>query len=222
MRSGSGSTLTTFGRGVWAPISTSSCAPFSSDNIVIAQILGPDAVAQYSVPARMFNVISMLVSTILSPLWPAYGEALARGDLAWVTKTLKRSLLLGLSIAVPANLLLVLFASKLLHLWIGAKITVPLSLLIGLGLWGIDGAIGNPLAYFLNAAGVIRLQAILALLMASANLALSILLTRSIGIPGPVWGSVITHTAIILIPCAFLVPKLLDRLEFRQLQSAAD
>jgi O-antigen/teichoic acid export membrane protein len=185
---------------------------FSSDNIVLAQVLGPAAVTEYAVPAKMFGVIGMLIATVWAPLWPAYGEALARREFSWVRKTLKRAILLALGMSVPAYAFLVLFATRLLHLWVGNEVAPPFLLLVGFGLWGILTALGNSLAMFLNAAGVIRSQVILSTLMAVVNLALSIFLTHRLGASGPVWGSVISYTALIMLPLVILLPRLVRSL----------
>jgi O-antigen/teichoic acid export membrane protein len=182
---------------------------FSTDGIVIAQILGASAVTQYSVPARMFGVITMLIVTILSPLWPAYGEALARKEFPWMRKTLKRSIFLGVAIAVPSYAILLLFGRRLLHLWVGNEVQPTFLLLGGFAMWGIVNAIGNPLTYFLNGANIIRLQVISATLMALINITISIILTHRIGIAGPVWGSIISYSLISLLPFAIYIPRLL-------------
>ena len=52
----------------------------TSDNIILAQMLGPEAVAGYSIPEKLFSLISTTTAMALSPLWPAYSEAIARGD----------------------------------------------------------------------------------------------------------------------------------------------
>jgi len=60
---------------------------YASDNIVIAQIIGAAAVAVYAIPQKMFSFIEVVASMAVSPLWPAYGEALARGDVRWIRNT---------------------------------------------------------------------------------------------------------------------------------------
>lgn len=192
---------------------------FSSDNIILAQILGPAAVTQYAVPGKMFGFITIVITAILAPLWPAYSEALARHDLHWVRKTLKRTIALALTIAVPAYAFLLLFAHRLLHLWVGNRVAPTLSLLAGLALYGLLTAIGNCLGTFLNAAGIIKLQASVAAIMAGANLALSIVLTHRLGVSGPVWGSVISYSVISLVPLAIFVPRLLRSMSAQSLQS---
>jgi len=61
---------------------------YASDNLIIAKILGLDDVAQYSVVSKMFEGVLMVFGLAVTPLWPAYGEAKARGDLHWIKKTL--------------------------------------------------------------------------------------------------------------------------------------
>ena len=92
---------------------------YSSDNLVISQILGSSKVAEFAVPAQMFGLINTVLSMALSPLWPAYGEAFARGDHDWVKRTFYRSLALAIGVAAVASSLLVIAGPWLLKLWVG-------------------------------------------------------------------------------------------------------
>jgi len=184
---------------------------YTSDNIVAAQILGPDAVAQYSIPFKMFSIVSMVLSMFLSPLWPAYGESIARGDTMWVRNTLVKSIKISLLFTIPAGLILTAFGLPIIHLWTGPQINPPISLLIGLAVWTIIGTCGNALSMFLNGANVIRFQVITAVLMACSALALKILLAKSFGVSGIIWGTVIAYTIFSIIPYIFIVPYVLDK-----------
>ena len=62
---------------------------YGSDNLIITQFLGPEAVTQYAIPYQMFSLSLVIFNIVIAPLWPAYGEAIARGDIAWVTKSLE-------------------------------------------------------------------------------------------------------------------------------------
>ena len=62
----------------------------NADYLVIAHVLGPESVTTFSVPARLFAQLGLLVSLVNLPLWPANGEALARGDVAWVRRITAR------------------------------------------------------------------------------------------------------------------------------------
>jgi O-antigen/teichoic acid export membrane protein len=63
---------------------------YASDNLVIAQMLGASAVADYAIPEKLFSLIAMALAMMLAPLWPAYGEALARGVRLWVRRSCGR------------------------------------------------------------------------------------------------------------------------------------
>lgn len=185
---------------------------FMSDTLVVAQMVGPEAVAEYGVVFRLFAVPAFFMTAILSPLWPAYGDAIALGDTPWVRRTLAHSVRLALAISVPAAALLVTFGESLIAIWVDASVTPPFSLILGFGVWIVLSALGNAVAMLLNGAHEIRMQAGAAALMAVTNLALSIWLTSQIGVAGVIWGTVMTYAAFVLLPMALFVPPVLRRI----------
>jgi O-antigen/teichoic acid export membrane protein len=189
---------------------------FASDNLVAAQILGPEAVTQYSVPMRMFSILPMIMSMLAGSLWPAYGEAIARGELAWVRKTLIMSLLITfLTVALP-SLFLVLFGVQIIHFWVGPEITPSFLLLSGMGIWTILLTLGSTLAMFLNGANIIRLQIFCASLFGIGALLSKIFLTYIIGLPGIVWGTVICYICFVVVPYIFYVPKIMTTMNLHR------
>jgi len=185
---------------------------FLSDNIVVAQVLGPEAVTQYSIPARLFGQISLLGLMIGMPLWPAYTEALERRDHAWVRHTLKSSMRLLVLLSVVLGTTLVLAGPLIIKLWVGPTVE-PKPLLVGaLGAWGVISTSSIPLSMLLNAASVVRFQVIISGFAAVANIAISILLTRTMGISGVVFGSIISQSIIVLIPYAIYTYRFVRRL----------
>ena len=73
---------------------------YESDALVLTQILGPSSVTTYSITMRVFLVVPALAGFVLAPLWPAYGEAISRGDTAWVRQTLRRAVNGGLLLSI--------------------------------------------------------------------------------------------------------------------------
>jgi O-antigen/teichoic acid export membrane protein len=185
---------------------------FSADNFVALQVLGPAAATQYAIPSRLALAGVALISVFALPLWPAYAEALARGDGAWVVRIFRRSLIAAAAAALAGTAVLVSFGKVIVDTWSRGKVDPGWSLLIGLGLWLILGSIGNALAMFLNAAHIVRTQVICASSMAAANIVLSIFLARRIGVAGLIWGTVISYTIFVVVPYAVLVPRMFDRL----------
>jgi len=173
---------------------------FSSDNLVLARIIGPEAVTSYSVPCRLFSLISMVTMLIIAPLWPAYGEALERQDHRWIRKTLYQTLMISASVSVIMSTALVIWGPRIIHLWVGPGVTPSMLLLVGLGIWGVLLSVSSTLAVFLNGISVVRIQVIIASLGACTNIVLSVYLTHRVGIPGVVYGSILSQGFIVLLP----------------------
>ena len=189
---------------------------YTSDNIVIAQILGAKAVAAYAVPQRLFSIISTLLMMMLAPLWPAYGEALARGDHVWIRKTLIRSLLVAGCFSAAVSFVLVLFGSPIIRLWVGNSIAPSFLLLLGLGIWQVFQAGGNAVAMFLNGANVVRFQVVIATALAVLSILFKIILVRWIGLPGVAWATNLAYMITVILPLYFVLPGKLKAIAGRR------
>ena len=187
-------------------IQLATAAAYQTDNLILAQVLGASAVTGYSVPLKLFGFMPAIISLLLTPLWPAYSEAVARGDLMWVRKTLHYSVASVVAVSLVSGLALALAAPTIIRIWVGEALVPSVGLLVGMALWSALGSISGALGIFLNGAGFIRIQAICSVLMATVNVALSVFLTRRIGVPGVIYGTVISHTIFILIPYCYFLP----------------
>ena len=152
---------------------------YFSDNIIVAQVLGSPAVPQYAVPAKLFGFIVTVVSMLVWALWPAYGEAMTRGDIDWVKATLVRTLLLTLALTAGPALILVVSGRRIIEAWVGGAVDPSLWLLAGLALWAIVNGVGGTLAIFLNGAGILRFQVVCSSVMFVVALPLKILMAEA-------------------------------------------
>ena len=173
---------------------------FQSHNFILAQMLGPEAVTQYAVPARLFYLLPMLFSFVLGALWPAIGEALARGEVFWVKRTFYRLLMVALFIFLPITAVLVLLGPQILYFWVGKTVMPSFTLLLALGLWAIMIFTNGCYSMLLNASNVFRFQIICCVAMNIIGLPLSILLVYMIGIPGVIFGTIISCLFVVLLP----------------------
>jgi O-antigen/teichoic acid export membrane protein len=192
---------------------------YSSDNIVIAQILGPASVATYSVPQKLFGSVTMILSMVLTSLWPAYGEAIVRGDVAWVRRVFFNSLWFTLATTVPLCTLLVLAGPWILRVLFGKALHAPISLLIVLAVWVVVNGLSGVSVTLLNGAGILKVQTIAAVFASVSNLALSILLTRRLGVMGVCLGSIVTQVLITLPICFILIRTLFRRLATTKMEN---
>lgn len=184
---------------------------FSSDALIISHLLGPAAVPQYAVPERLFNIVGLLLTTALTPLWPAYGEAMGRADHDWVRHTFLKALLIAIAAAALGASALALASTFLLQVWVGSAVQATPLLLIGFVIWKIVEAGGNSTAMLLNAAHVVRFQALLGVATAIAVVVLKLLLIPRLGVAGAVWSNVVAFGFISVIPCTLKVTSILRR-----------
>ena len=174
------------------------------DNVIIAQTLGPTSVAQFAIVAKLFSVTLLLSDVALAPLWPAYGEAIARGDLHWVNRTLARSVQLAALASILLASLLIVGGNEILARWVGPGFGVPLALRLGLGTWTIVATVGMAVAMYLNAANLMRVEVACALAFVPASLVLKVILVTRWGLPGVPWATVLAYLALVAVPLAAL------------------
>jgi O-antigen/teichoic acid export membrane protein len=176
-------------------------------------VLGAASVAIYTVPQKLFSFSSQLINIGMYPMWPAYGEAFAHGDFAWVRKTFWNSLRITLSFAVPLCAFLAASGSWIIRVAVGKSLQVPTALLWTLAAWGVIAAAWVPMSVLLNGVGSLKLRAPVTVFASIVNLGLSIYLTRRLGVMGVCLGSIITQVAIMIPVCGFLIRNLFKSMD---------
>lgn len=180
---------------------------FQSDNIIIARILGVEAVAGYDVALKLSTLPAVFIGLVVVAQWPAYGEASTRGDFDWIRRTFTRTLRLSLIFAVPFALILAAWGDTLIRIWAGPEVVPSRTLLIGISIWSVLLVIGNVISALLNGLHVVKFQAINALLMATANILLSIYLVSKIGVAGAILGTVSAYSVFTLLPSWYYIRR---------------
>jgi len=178
---------------------------FQSDNIIIARILGVEAVAGYDVALKLSTMPAVFIGFMVVAQWPAYGEAMTRGDSAWIRRTFTRTIRLSLLFAVPCAAILLLWGDTLIRIWAGPEVVPSTTLLIGISVWSVLMVLGTVIAALLNGLHVVKFQAINAVLNATANILFSIYLVGKIGVAGAIFGTISAHTIFTLLPCWYYI-----------------
>lgn len=190
---------------------------YGADSIIIAQYAGASEVPQYAVPERMFSLISMVLGMVMTPLWPAYGEAIVRGDHAWVGAALKKAILAATIISTFYCAILILAGPTIIHLWVGPQIQAPLLLLLGLALWKIIETTSTAIAVFLNGAEMLRFQIVTATVSGMGMIALKIFLVQRIGVAGIPWAACAAFIPLAAIPTWIAVYRWLAQSKKRRI-----
>jgi O-antigen/teichoic acid export membrane protein len=169
------------------------------DNIVIAQILGASAVTPYAVVQKLF-LVTLLAQYFLMPLWPAFGEAMARREHAWVRRTLNRALILSLGLGVLIGLPLLVFGKRIVLIWVGPNVVPSTILLLGFTLWALLNCFIGSIGTFLNTGDLVKRQITFFGLASLVAFALKIVGAHYFQVEGVVWGTVVGYSLFYIIP----------------------
>lgn len=190
---------------------------WQNDNLVVAQLFGASAVGPYSVAFRIASVYVSLVNMWLTPLWPAYADAAARNDIAWIRATVARTTKRAVALTIGAAAGMMVVGPWLIAVWTRKADMAPSRrLLAPIALYMIVYVYCQTKAMALNGLGRIRGQMYYGLGAAILNVGLSIGLGLAIGIDGVAWATDIAS----LIP-AVLGPIELARV-LRELEAPRD
>ncbi|MBD3647448.1 MAG: oligosaccharide flippase family protein, partial [Pseudomonadales bacterium] len=150
---------------------------FTSDRILIVQLLGPVNVTTYEILFKLFMIFTVLHNLTLVPLWPAYSEAFVRRDYQWIKTQLKQQLCFVLFLFVGA-ILMALAGPLIVKFWIGDQVQIAqgsyflFAVFVGLLAWS------NIFAYFTNAINRLDVQLATATVGAALNIPLSVLFVK--------------------------------------------
>lgn len=175
----------------------------TSDNIIIAQVLGASAVAGYAVTQKLFT-ITQVAQYFIIPLWPAFGEAMARNDHVWARKTLNRALILSFALGIITGLPLLLFGKQIVLVWAGQDVIPSSLLLFGFAFWVLLAGYGGVMSSFLNSGALLGKQTWFFAVASVVSVILKIFLAGSWNVAGVIWATVLGYGIFYVVPSAKL------------------
>ena len=182
---------------------------FNSDNLVITHYLGPAQVAAYSVAWRLVGYAAVAQTLLAPALWPAFSEAFTRGDLPWIRQTFRHTMIVTMSIALPASLLFALAGRWIIRIWASRAAVPTQELLLLMCFWVLISTFMNNTATVLVAKGETRLLAWLGLVAAAVNFALSIYWVQRMGAPGVILATIVSYLVLLVGPQTWKVYQVL-------------
>lgn len=172
------------------------CLCQTSDNLVIANVLGAGAVANFAVHQKYVSPIAFIGGMALTPLWAAYGEALARGDIVWIKRAFKKSVLSLLLIATVLSVFLLFLLPTLMTLWMKGRLAPDLLMAGSLLIWVTVELVGKAISIFLHGMGLVSQQVWTALIFLPVCLGAKVLFAQQYGAPGLVIGTTLAYLAV--------------------------
>jgi O-antigen/teichoic acid export membrane protein len=181
---------------------------FQADKFVIGAVVGAAAVPPYAFVGRFFLAAYGVCNLLMAPLWPAYGEALRRGDSSWAIKAMRVSQLFTGAITILAAVVMLCWGNSILKFWSRGEVTfasrslmLAVACTFALRIW-VDSR-----AQLLNSVNYLRPQVFFFLLHSVLNLGVAILAGKKFGVEGVAWSTPITS----LMTSAWGYPMLIRR-----------
>lgn len=177
---------------------TSCVVIFGSSNFIILRLVDAESVTVFGISYKLFHALSMAYLIVLAPMWSAYTDAYVKGDFPWIRKTFRRALTVwGLTLAGGALLLAV---SPLIYsLWLGNRVSVPLSISACTLLYISAYNLNNCVTYLLNGFNKIRVQILTSIIFTALYLAAVPFCGTHFGVEGIVLCMAVSYTAMALI-----------------------
>ena len=142
---------------------TSCLVIFGSANILISHYCGPEQVTIYNISYKLFNILIIIYTIIISPLWNAYTDASVKNDYAWIRKIFKKSIYLWTA-SLLLGLLMLLISGWFFKKWVGNSVDIPLGVSISILIYVCMFNFNNCVTYLINGLNKIKIQIITSIL----------------------------------------------------------
>jgi O-antigen/teichoic acid export membrane protein len=182
---------------------------FSSDNVVVSHYLGAAQVTPYNVTWRLVALTALLQSLVFPALWPAYAEAYARHDYAWMRRAFRFTLRGTLALNLAGSFIFIAAGKTMIRWWAGEAAVPTTLLLAAMALWAVISGFMTVESCLLAAVNRTHEQGILSIVAAALNLGLSIVLVQRIGSAGVIAGTILSYLLVLVVPQSLIVRSVL-------------
>ena len=171
---------------------------FQLMNLVITRELGPEAVTEYNIAYKYFNVLTILIMIVVTPFWSGFTDAYNKADYQWMKNSVKKLEQIWTLSAFGA-VVMILIANLFYKIWIGHDVVVQMSTTLSLAIYVSLYNIGQIYMYLINGIGTIKIQLIIYLSFALLAWPLMVLSCRWFGLPG----IVIVPSIVVILQAVF-------------------
>ena len=132
---------------------------FQLVNFLIIRNFGSDEVTSYNIAYKYFNILFMLWSILITPIWAAVTDAKIRKDFDWITNMQKKFVHFFWAF-LCCGILMLLVSSFVFKIWVGDKVQINFSLSAWLLVYNLVLIFGSIFVNILNGLGELNLQTI--------------------------------------------------------------
>jgi O-antigen/teichoic acid export membrane protein len=158
----------------------SSLIVFTTDNMIITQLYGPEPVVTYNIAYKYFYMVPLVFNVILAPFWSAFTDAYVKQEFDWIKNSIRKLIIIW-ALLSAATIVMILLSDNVYKIWIGPDTNVPFILSLFTGLFVIIANWNNIFAYFMNGVGKVRVSLYSSIFTAVLNIPLSVFLAENLG-----------------------------------------
>ena len=136
---------------------TSCLVIFGSANIFISHYCGPDQVTVYNISYKLFNILIIGYTIVLSPLWNAYTDAAVQGDYVWIRRIFRKSVFLWI-VSVITGIFLLSLSGWFFDKWVGKNVDIPVGVSLTVLGYVCMFNFNNCVTYLINGLNKIKVQ----------------------------------------------------------------
>lgn len=185
---------------------------YQSTNVIISNIVGPEAVTEYNIAYKYLNIATMLFNIVLTPLWPAFTDAYTLKDYQWMRYIYKKMCYVYISV-VFGILMLVIISPYIYSLWVGDNVEVPVSMTIVIAVFIIINSWDSLQVTMINGIGAVKLQTFIVLIGLLFHIPLAFFFGNKIGAQGVIL-SMICINIIYAIIFTIQINKIINKKAF--------
>ena len=163
---------------------------FQSNNLIISNLISPDAVSEYYIANKYMSLLFMLFTIISTPYWSAVTDAYTRKEFSWIHR-IKKNLIKIFLLFSFIGVLMVIISPLFFKIWIDNRVAISLSLVISLYLYNILQILSNIYLSIINGIGKIKLQLTITIIQAVFYIPLCVVLCKYLGVIGIILSGII-------------------------------
>ncbi len=138
---------------------------FQSNNLILSNVISPEAVPEYYVVNKYLSLLLMGFTIITTPFWSAVTDSYAKQDYKWI-RSVEKKLLKIYFLFCLLCLVLIIGHPLFFKLWIGNKLEIRTSVVCLMAVFILLQMFSNIYLSIINGIGKIRLQLYVTLLLA--------------------------------------------------------
>lgn len=174
--------------GVFFLLQVGSIVLFQTDNVLISYLFGVSEVVPFNLTFKLFSVLIVLTSLLMTPLWTAFTEAYVQQDFVWIGIVFRKILVMW-TLGIFCSLGLLIFSPFIFDFWLDRSIVIPWSLSFSICIYVLFHCLMVIVCTLLNGIGKIKLQLLIYFFIVIINIPMSIFLSSFWGVPGIIWSN---------------------------------